>query len=79
MSDFIRCRTCGNRSGEHKRGTDQNGPANICPPGRGWGNMAAFPKWPKMRDEAKASALFDKRIAAYWKAGAKRGTFRPVT
>lgn len=49
------CRHCGRKGSEH-RGSD-----GLCP-GKG-----PEPKWPRtIRDEAKAGALFDKRMAKYW-------------
>lgn len=49
------CRRCG-QIGEHHRASDGH-----CP-GKG-----LHPKWPRsIRDEAKAGALYDKRMVKYW-------------
>lgn len=59
------CRNCAAKYGAH-RASDA-----ACPPPR-----VAFPKWPStIDDEAKAGALYDKRLAAYWKAS--ESTFSP--
>lgn len=54
-SDYARCRHCGARFSEH-RATDAHCPA-----------VPKFPAWPStIRDEAKAGATYDKRIARHW-------------
>lgn len=68
--DLHHCATCGGRKEEH---LDRQ----KCPPFSQWGRVKPFPKWPKtIKDEAKAGALFDKRIKAYWTAN--DSFFRPV-
>lgn len=59
------CSVCGQRFGLHHVGSNP-----ICPPAG-----KAFPMWPKVKSEAKASLLYDKRIKAFWDASP--GVFTP--
>lgn len=48
-----------------------------CPPFSQWGTIKPFPRWPKtIKDEAKAGALFDKRLNDYWTAN--DSFFKPI-
>lgn len=71
----VLCAICGAK-GEWHRGSD-----GLCPPltGKTWGSAKPFPKWPKtIKDEAKARALYDKRVATYWKQS-RQTHYKPTT
>ena len=68
--DAVRCKLCGTRFDEHRS------EGALCPPTVSWGKLRPFPRWPRLRDEARAGALFDRRLAAYW--AKSRGTFRAL-
>jgi hypothetical protein len=56
-----RCRACGARLEQHV-GIDYTPKPLACPP-----HGVKFPSWPStVKDESKAGALFDKRVADYW-------------
>lgn len=59
ISTDVLCKHCGFAGRKHRTGDAR------CPAGE------AFPKWPTtVKDEVKAGALFDKRLAKYWAARA---------
>jgi len=68
FNDHHLCNACGRKFGEHAAARNPHCAVGTCPSGD-------FPSWPKMKDEAKAGALFDKRIAKFWTTS--KTTFRP--
>jgi len=61
------CCVCGHHWEQHSGPNNPLAAPAACPSGE-------FPKWPKLKDEAKAGALFDKRLAAFWKRS--KSTFK---
>lgn len=56
----ILCKHCGQPGRKH--GSAQNPVRAFACPGSN-----EEPKWPKMKDDKKAGALYDKRLMAHWK------------
>jgi hypothetical protein len=70
FNDAHRCRVCGERFDNHATANNPVRPFGC--PGK------KFPTWPKsIRNEAKAGALYDKRIAKFWRE--RKSTFSPVS
>lgn len=62
------CARCGAKFSAHAALANPIAP-NGCPSGE-------FPRWPSsIKDDARAGRLFDKRVAAFWKAS--KSTFSP--
>lgn len=69
MSSRVLCAHCGNPGGRHKAGTDENGPAEQCPPGP-YGRAPSFPLFPNVeradRSEQENQAQYAAVCATYW-------------
>lgn len=63
------CAYCGRKGTQHGGGSNPHRPY-ACPAD------GKAPTWPKLKDEKKAGALFDKRLAKYWTQ--RTTAFRPI-
>lgn len=64
------CRRCNQKFEAHSCAGNPLAATGACP------SAPAFPSWPRsVRDEAKAGAIYDKRVKAFW--AASPGVFLP--